>query len=63
MKAGDLVHQHQVPLRIDFYSERGHSEMNLFNFDAESVKLSAFDVRSCFGTQKQLLIYFQLEGE
>lgn len=60
---GPQNNEHRVPVRLDFYSERGHSVMNLFNFDAEAAETTAFDVKPCFSWEEQRFIQFTLNGK
>ena len=55
--------EHKVPVRINFYSEWGQSVMNLFNFDGEAAKTTAFDVKPCFSWEEQRFIQFALNGK
>ena len=61
--SGTQNNQHQVPVRFDWYSPRGHSEKNAFNFDAEAAALTQFDIKPCFTFEQQRLVHFSLAGK
>lgn len=61
--SGPQTDEHNVPVRVNFYSEWGHSVLNLFNFDAESAETTAFDVKPCFRWDEQRFLQFALNGE
>ena len=61
--SGTQNNQHQVPVRFDWYSPRGHSEINVFNFDAEAAALTQFDIKPCFTFEQQRLVHFSLAGK
>lgn len=60
--SGTQNNQHQVPVRFDWYSPRGDSEINAFNFDAEAAALTQFDIKPCFTFEQQRLVHFSLAG-
>lgn len=62
-RSGTQNNQHQVPVRFDWYSPRGHGEMNVFNFDAEAAALTQFDIKPCFTFEQQRLVHFSLAGK
>ena len=61
--SGTQNNQHQVPVRFDWYSPRGHREINVFNFDAEAAALTQFDIKPCFTFEQQRLVHFSLAGK
>ena len=60
--AGSRINQHQVPVRHDVYTQKGHTVFNLFNFDAEAAETTAFDIKPCFKWEEQRFIEFSFEG-
>lgn len=61
--SGSQHNQHQVPVRLDWYSQRAHIVMNMFNFDAEAAETTAFDIKPCLKWDEQRFIQFGLSGE
>ena len=55
--------QHQVLLRFDSFTKRGHNIMSVFNFNPDAGEPTLFDIKPCFTREEQRVVWFSLHGK